>query len=400
MRRLLLALSTVLFVLPAHATTTLYSNSTSVGIGTTSPASELQVFGGEAQIGSSGATCVTGLAGALRYATGSVSVCDGTSWDVIGGSSGGPLPALTSGDIWVGNASNVATATALSGDCTLGNTGAITCTKTNGTAFGALATQFGVNLSTQATGTLQAGQFPALTGDVTTPAGSLATTVAAIQGTNVSGTTGTGNVVFSASPALTGSPTAPTPTSGDNSTKLATTAFVQAALSGSGGGMTLLATVNASNSATVSFGSTYLTSSYNAYKIVIDSLLPVTNSVNFELQVSNDGGSTWKSTNYFWQIYNSSFSSSASYVDVGGGQQLTNSSGRVTQFEITFSNPAATNITTFFINGALWNSGGTLNTIPGIGAYQTAGAVNAVRFLFSSGNISTGNFHLYGLSGT
>lgn len=35
-----------------------------------------------------------------------------------------------------------------------------------------------------------------------------------------------------ASPTLTGTPTAPTPTSGDNSTKLATTAYVQGALSG------------------------------------------------------------------------------------------------------------------------------------------------------------------------
>jgi len=35
-----------------------------------------------------------------------------------------------------------------------------------------------------------------------------------------------------ASPALTGTPTAPTPTLGDDSTKIATTAFVQDALSG------------------------------------------------------------------------------------------------------------------------------------------------------------------------
>lgn len=58
--------------------------------------------------------------------------------------------------------------------------------------------------STQATGTLAAGRFPALTSDVTTSAGSLATTVAAIAGTTVSGTTGTGNVVFSITPTFNG----------------------------------------------------------------------------------------------------------------------------------------------------------------------------------------------------
>ena len=38
-----------------------------------------------------------------------------------------------------------------------------------------------------------------------------------------------------ASPALTGTPTAPTPSAGDDSTKIATTAYVQDALAGGGG---------------------------------------------------------------------------------------------------------------------------------------------------------------------
>lgn len=45
--------------------------------------------------------------------------------------------------------------------------------------LGTLATASSVSLTTQATGTLQAAQAPALTGDVTTTAGSLATTIAA-----------------------------------------------------------------------------------------------------------------------------------------------------------------------------------------------------------------------------
>lgn len=46
-----------------------------------------------------------------------------------------------------------------------------------------------------------------LTGDVTTTTGSAVTTVSKIQGTTVSGTTGTGDVVFSNNSALTGTPT-------------------------------------------------------------------------------------------------------------------------------------------------------------------------------------------------
>lgn len=52
-------------------------------------------------------------------------------------------------------------------------------------------------------GSVAASQMPAHTGDVTSSAGSVATTVAAIQGTTVSGTTGSTNVVFSKKPAIT-----------------------------------------------------------------------------------------------------------------------------------------------------------------------------------------------------
>jgi hypothetical protein len=51
-------------------------------------------------------------------------------------------------------------------------------------------------------------------------------------GTGVTSKTGTGNVVLSASPALSGIPTAPTATTGDTTTQIATTEFVQATLLG------------------------------------------------------------------------------------------------------------------------------------------------------------------------
>lgn len=74
-----------------------------------------------------------------------------------------------------------------------------------------------------------------LSGDVTT-SGSLATTIAKIQGTSVAGTTGTGFVAFSTGPnitniALSGSSnTTSTPAVGDNSTKIASTAYVTTAI--------------------------------------------------------------------------------------------------------------------------------------------------------------------------
>lgn len=60
---------------------------------------------------------------------------------------------------------------------------------------------------TNISGSVAASQMPALTGDVTTSAGAVATTVAKIQSVTVSGVTGTANVAFSDSPNFTTSVT-------------------------------------------------------------------------------------------------------------------------------------------------------------------------------------------------
>lgn len=65
-------------------------------------------------------------------------------------------------------------------------------------------------------------------------------------GTGVTTSTGTGSTVRSASPALTGNPTAPTQPNGNSSTRIATTAFVQDAVSGAGGSWVMVASGNSS----------------------------------------------------------------------------------------------------------------------------------------------------------
>lgn len=82
----------------------------------------------------------------------------------------------------------------------------------NGTIWQHSPAADGVSSVNGSTGAVTVNAINQLTGDVTTSAASQsqskAATVAAIQGTTVSGTTGTGNVVFSASPTLTGTITA------------------------------------------------------------------------------------------------------------------------------------------------------------------------------------------------
>jgi len=89
------------------------------------------------------------------------------------------LPALTSTNIWVGNGSNVATGVAVSGDCSLATSGALTCTKVNGKTL-----TLGANLTTTGAGT-PTFAFPATGYTYTFP--SLTTKVAATSGTLTNG---------------------------------------------------------------------------------------------------------------------------------------------------------------------------------------------------------------------
>ena len=63
------------------------------------------------------------------------------------------------------------------------------------------------------------------------------------------------------SPAFTGTPTAPTPTSGDDSTNIATTAFVQDAVSGAGGGTVMSVGVSNATNGGLSVSGSPITSS-------------------------------------------------------------------------------------------------------------------------------------------
>jgi hypothetical protein len=166
--------------------------------------------------------------------------------------------------------------------------------------------------------------------------------------------------------------------------------------------LTLISTVTASNQASVVFNLT----GYSRFKILADSIKTATASITFAVQISEDGGTTWKTTasyNHGAAYQQIGIASPSSVSTVGGPDirpfgNLDLSTATSDILDITISKGAALSYTTIMWHAALGNS---------VGYYSLNGAgwwvgdtnpINAIRFLFNSGNILQGSFSLYGVS--
>jgi len=163
---------------------------------------------GDVSISSAGATSIAKLQGTTvttaSLATNQVLQYNGSAW-VNAALSTASLPSLTAGQVWVGNASNVATGVALSGDvASVSNAGAVTLNTVQVTKGGTGVTSYSVGQipvydGTKLTGLgCSAGQIlqsqsgtsfgcTSVTGDVSL-ASAGATTVTALQGRSVAST--------------------------------------------------------------------------------------------------------------------------------------------------------------------------------------------------------------------
>lgn len=170
-----------------------------------------------------------------------------------------------------------------------------------------------------------------------------------------------------------------------------------------GPGPVLIQTQTVSNTAAVTF-TTGFTSIYDEMLIVYSNLIPVTNSVNFQLRISEDGGATYKAgaTNYKWTQFttadngtNSSAGSTAdSSIHVGQGLANTNVGAGEIRIWNHSSSTVGKNVQTSYneFTGANFSS----NFGGGIYTPDTA-PITAIQLLMSTGNISTGTISLYGV---
>lgn len=148
---------------------------------------------------------------------------------------------------------------------------------------------------------------------------------------------------------------------------------------------------------------------YHAYKLIIHDLLPATNAVELHLQLSTDSGATYKSgasdyshTRNISVVSGATPSAAGSNADaeivLTAGVGNSPGAGNEVKLEITITDPMdAGDQTCVMWALALTGSSGNWASVTGAGKYNPSGATDALRVLFSSGNISTGTYVLYGL---
>jgi hypothetical protein len=242
---------------PSGATVWVYCDGTNFNAVGTESVGNFEVNGNLTVTGNTNAVAATytGNVAALNYSTaGNV-----TATNFIG--SGLTITAINASNISAGTIANARTTAAsangastivardsngsFAGNVVTATTGTFTSVSGNGVALTA------INASNISSGTVAtariSGSYTGITGVGTLTAGTWnATTIAVANGgTGVTSSTGTGNVVLSASPTLTGAPLAPTAANGTNTTQIATTAFVQASTTALGLGT--MSTQNANN---------------------------------------------------------------------------------------------------------------------------------------------------------
>jgi len=144
---------------------------------------------------------------------------------------------------------------------------------------------------------------------------------------------------------------------------------------------------------------------YDAYRFVLGNVVPVTDNVNLLMRYSFDGGSSFVSTgSYFYAGY---FNTLASGGNVAGsaGTAMTlitlvgsaaNEDGASGEFIIP--HPHLSKATQTQHKMSAYDSAGTWYNSNTYGIQTTRSPMNAVRFLFSSGNFESGKITMYGLA--
>ena len=183
------------------------------------------------------------------------------------------------------------------------------------------------------------------------------------------------------------------------------------------GALTHIKTLTASSSANLSFvnGSSgvVLDGTYPIYVFKFINIHPASNTVNFQINASTDGGSNYnvtKTTTYFLAYHTENDSgyalqyyanrdlaqsTSAQQIVTIGNANDDSGSGTLTLY-----NPSSTTFVKHFMSRQQAPTGEATQNCKDTyvaGYFNTQSAINGVQFSMSSGNIDTGKIKLYGI---
>ena len=187
--------------------------------------------------------------------------------------------------------------------------------------------------------------------------------------------------------------------------------------SGSGGAITLIKTLTASSSATLSFvdgtSDVVLDNTYRTYIFKYISIHPATDTAFLSFNMSTDAGSNYnvtKTTTYF-QAKNDeadsntglSYNTSYDLAQSTGFQNISSSIGNGNDEcgsgYLHLFNPSSTTFVKHFIaRTSNYHDSNFIFDIHTAGYGNTTSAVDAIQFKMSSGNIDAGDICLYGIA--
>jgi len=169
----------------------------------------------------------------------------------------------------------------------------------------------------------------------------------------------------------------------------------------------LLSTTTASNDATIDI--TNLSSTHFVFKFIWYGLDPVTDGAEFFMRTDSDNGASFDAgtSDYGWVHHHVEMDPTTPAHAVTGDnadseiQLFVNhgsAANELGDIEITLFNPSGTEFTKVKWKGLYFNSAlSRYAHVMGAGVRLSAANVDAVRFLYSTGNINAGTLKVYGI---
>jgi len=181
----------------------------------------------------------------------------------------------------------------------------------------------------------------------------------------------------------------------------------------SGSSLVLISEQTASSSSNISFTSG-IDSTYKEYVFKFINIHPSSNGARFNFNISADSGSNYNvsKTSTYFNAYHTEDDTSSAGLSYNTGGDLANGTGDQNLFrgvgagndealcgELHLFDPSSTTFVKHFIASTTLTSsdpGASSSFVAGYG--NTTSAIDAIKFLFHTGNIDSGTIKMYGIS--